>query len=342
MSVIQPAIKKVVEGNDLSVSEAVEVFNEIMSGGATDAQIAALIVGLRMKGEAAGEITGAASVMREKALRIEPQNREFLVDTCGTGGDGADTFNISTAAALVAAAAGARVAKHGNRRVSSRCGSADVLEALGMTITVTPEKMKECLDCAGFAFLFAPALHSAMRYAIGPRKEIATRTIFNMLGPLTNPAMAPAQVIGVFAAHLTEVFAAVLKNLGSRHAFIVHGMDGLDEITLCGATKVSELSEGSIRTYTIQPEDFGIRRTSRSDIAGGPPPDNARIITEILDGKGGPRRDIVCLNAAFALAAAGVAATPQEGIEQAAAAIDSGAAKARLRQLVELTCGRGV
>jgi anthranilate phosphoribosyltransferase len=337
MSQIQLAIKKVVESKDLTVEEATGVFNEIMSGDATDAQIAALIVGLRMKGEVVDEITGAASVMRDKAHHIEPDNREFLVDTCGTGGDDADTFNISTAAALVAAGAGARVAKHGNRNVSSKCGSADVLEALGITVAVEPEVMKKCLDQAGIAFLFAPALHKAMKYAIGPRKQIAVRTIFNVLGPLTNPALAPTQVIGVFAAHLTETMATALKNLGSRKAYVVHGMDGLDEITLNGATKVSELSEGSVKTYTVQPEDFSISRAAAADLRGGDPAENAKIITAILDGKQGPKRNIVCLNAGFALAAAGVTSTPQDGIVKAKESIDSGAAKEKLAMLVKLT-----
>ena len=212
-----------------------------------------------------------------------------------------------------------------------------MLEALGITVTATPEVTKECLDKAGIAFLFAPTLHKAMKYAIGVRREIAVRTIFNVLGPLTNPAAAPAQVIGVFGAHLTETLATVLNNLGSTRAYVVHGMDGLDEITLCGTTKVSELFEGSIRTYTIQPEDFGLSRADRSAITGGEPAENAKIIKGILDGETGARRDIVCLNAGFALVAAGVAPTPTEGIQKAAAAIDSGAAAAKLRQLVELT-----
>lgn len=337
MSSIQQAIKKVIENKDISREEATEVFNEIMSGNATDAQIAAFIIALRMKGEVADEITGAAAVMREKAHRILPENRGFLVDTCGTGGDGADTFNISTAAALVAAGAGAHVAKHGNRNVSSKCGSADVLEALGIKVTATPEVMKQCLDTVGIAFLFAPTLHKAMKYAIGPRKEIGVRTIFNVLGPLTNPASAPSQVIGVFAAHLTETLATVLKNLGSEKAYVVHGMDGLDEITLCGTTKVSELCDGSIKTYTVQPEDFGLHRASHADITGGEPPENADIITKIIEGETGPRRDIVLLNAGFALAASGIAETPQKGIVKAAEAIDSGAVKTKLQQLIEAT-----
>ncbi len=340
MSFIQSAIKKVVEKNSLSVAEARDVFNEIMSGEATDAQIAALIVALRMKGESVDEITGAAMTMREKAIGVKPDDIKYLVDTCGTGGDGADTFNISTAAALVAAGAGAKVAKHGNRCVSSKCGSADVLEALGVTITVTPEKMKECLDTAGIAFLFAPTLHKAMKYAAGVRKDISIRTVFNLLGPLTNPAKAPAQLIGVFAESLTEVFAGVLKNLGSAHAYIVHGMDGLDEITICGETKVSELYDGSIRTYVVKPEDFGLKSASRQEIAGGSPADNAGIINELLDGKPGPCRDVVCLNAAFALTAAGIAKSPHEGIRMAAESIDSGAARAKLLRLVELTAGK--
>lgn len=337
MSILHNAIQKIVERTNLSITEATEAFDEIMSGGATDAQIAALIIGLRMKGETADEITGAAEAMRSKVLRIEPKSRDNLIDTCGTGGDGANTFNISTAAAFVAAGAGARVAKHGNRNISSKCGSADVLEALGVNISITPQRMCECLDRAGMAFLFAPALHKAMKYAIGPRREIAIRTIFNVLGPLTNPALAPGQVLGVFSANLTETMAIVLKNLGINHAYIVHGMDGLDEISLCAATKVSEVSSGAISTYMVQPEDFGLARVSQEAIAGGEPSENAAITIAVLDGETGPRRDIVCLNAAFALAAAGIAATPEDGLERARRSIDSGAAKDKLRHLIDLT-----
>lgn len=337
MSSLQQAIKKVVDRQDLTTTEAIAAFEVIMSGQGTDAQIAAFITALRMKGEMVDELTGAASVMREKAHHIVPATRSFLVDTCGTGGDGADTFNISTAAAFVAAGAGARVAKHGNRNVSSKCGSADVLEALGITVTAGPDVMKQCLDDAGIAFLFAPSLHKAMKYAIGPRREIAIRTIFNVLGPLTNPANAPAQVIGVYAAHLTETLATVLKNLGSNHAFVVHGMDGLDEITLCSTTKVSELSSGTVKTYTIQPEDFGLSRAEPKDLTGGLPAENAQIINEILKGAQGPRRDIVVLNAAFALTAAGIATTPKDGIEKAQNSIDSGAALEKVHRLIALT-----
>lgn len=334
---IQDAIKMVVDGNDLSINATKAVFNEIMSGLTTDAQIAALIVALRMKGEVADEITGAASVMRDKAKQILPASQSFLIDTCGTGGDGADTFNISTAAALVAAGAGAQVAKHGNRNVSSKCGSADVLEALDVTITVSPLDMKECLDKTGIAFLFAPALHRAMKYAIGPRKEVGVRTIFNVLGPLTNPASAPAQVMGVFAAHLTETIATVLQNLGSKKAYIVHGIDGLDEITICAGTKVSELSDGSIKTYTIQPEEYGFERVPSSALKGGNPTVNAHIIQDILEGKTGAHRNIVLLNAGFALSAAGIAENPTNGVALAKKSIDSGAAAGKLRALVEFS-----
>lgn len=334
---IQEAIKTVVAGRDLSTAQSTEVFSTIMNGEATDAQIAAFIVALRMKGESPEEITGAVSVMREKATPVLPENREFLVDTCGTGGDGTNTFNISTAAALVAAGAGATVAKHGNRSVSSKCGSADVLEALGVSITLSPEAMKTCLDTTGIAFLFAPSLHKAMKYAIGPRKEIAVRTIFNVLGPLTNPARAPCQLLGVFSEKLTETMAMVLNNMGSRRAFIVYGMDSLDEISIAGETKVSEVIGGKVKTYTITPEEFGIKRVPLSAIVGGSPSDNAEIIRAILAAQKGPCRDVVVLNAAFALAAAGRATTPKQGIALAEQSIDSGAALKKLDDLVKFT-----
>lgn len=334
---IQEAIKKVIAGNDLTIEESVNVFSDIMSGTATDAQIAALIVSLRMKGESVEEITGAASVMREKATLVLPQNKECVIDTCGTGGDNLNTFNISTAAAFVAAGAGATVAKHGNRSVSSKCGSADVLESLGVNISISPEKIKECLDNVGIGFLFAVSLHKAMKYAIGPRKEIGVRTIFNILGPLTNPAMASSQLMGVFSPSLTETMARVLKNMGSRSAYVVHGMDSLDEISLSTLTQISELKNGAVRTYTIQPEDFGLRRTPLSDIRGGTPSQNAKIIRDVLEGKTGPQRDIVILNTAFALAACGLASDPEEGIILAAKSIDSGNALSKLEQLVKFT-----
>ncbi|NLL13424.1 MAG: anthranilate phosphoribosyltransferase [Fibrobacter sp.] len=334
---IQEAIKKVIAGNSLSIEESTRVFSDIMSGSATDAQIAALIVSLRMKGESVEEITGAASVMREKATLVCPKNKENVIDTCGTGGDNLNTFNISTASAFVAAGAGATVAKHGNRSVSSKCGSADVLESLGVNISISPDKIRDCLDKVGIGFLFAVSLHKAMKYAIAPRKEIGVRTIFNILGPLTNPAMATSQLMGVFSPSLTETMALVLRNMGSRSAFVVHGLDSLDEISLSSPTQVSELKNGTVKTYTIQPEDFGLKRTPLSEIKGGDPSENAVIIRDVLNGKPGPQRDIVILNSAFALAAAGLVSDPKEGIELASKTIDSGDALRKLEELVNFT-----
>ena len=293
---IKEIISKVIVGDDLMADEAYEVMNEIMEGRATEAQIAAFITALRLKGETVDEITGFTRVMREKATRIEHQTPD-VVDTCGTGGDGTHTFNISTAAAIVAAAAGATVAKHGNRSVSSSCGSADVLKELGVNIELEKEKVEQCLDEVGIGFLFAPLLHKAMKYAIGPRREIGIRTVFNILGPLTNPAGAKAQLLGVYDAALTETMAAVLKNLGSKHVFVVHGDDGLDEISTTSSTKVSELKDGTIKNYKIQPEDFDIPSADMESLRGGDPAANAQIIESIFDGAPGPQRDIVVLNA---------------------------------------------
>lgn len=335
---IQEAIRSVTSGSCLSTGETRSVFNQIMGGEATDAQIAAFIVALRMKGETVDEITGAAEVMREKATPVLPENTEHVVDTCGTGGDRSNTFNISTATAFVAAGAGATVAKHGNRSVSSKSGSADVIEALGVNITVTPETMKKCLDDIGICFLFAPSLHKAMKHAIGPRKEIAIRTVFNILGPLTNPSRAANQLLGVFSPDMTEPLAKVLANMGSAHAYVVHGLDGLDEITLSGRTRVSELANGSVNTYEISPHDFGIKTASTDAIAGKGPEENAEIIRAILAGtENGPCRDIVVLNAAFAIAASGIAKDPNEGAARAAEALDSGAASEKLSRLAEIT-----
>jgi anthranilate phosphoribosyltransferase len=335
---IQEAIKQVTSGKNLTIAEASDVFNDIMSGNATDAQIAACIVALRMKGETADEITGAALVMREKATHVIPDGlRRHVIDTCGTGGDGAHTFNISTASAFVAAGAGATVAKHGNRSVSSKCGSADVLEALGVNIGISADRMKQCLDEIGICFLFAPSLHKAMKYAIGPRKEIGIRTIFNILGPLTNPSLAPAQLLGVFAPELTTTLAIVLKNMGSKRAFVVYGADHLDEITTTAETQVAELADGTVRTYTIKPEDFGIKRSLPSALTGGAAEENAVIIREILSGRHGPQRDIVLLNAGFALAASGIAKDATEGILFAHKSIDSGAAMEKLTSLIDMT-----
>jgi anthranilate phosphoribosyltransferase len=340
---IQEAIRQVTSGGKgLTVRESIDVFTEIMSGKATDAQIAAFIVALRMKGETPEEITGAATVMREKATHVLPKEPAHVVDTCGTGGDNAGTFNISTAAAFVASGAGAAVAKHGNRSVSSKCGSADVLESLGINISADAGTMKECLDTIGICFLFASSLHKAMKYAIGPRKEIGIRTIFNILGPLTNPSLAPTQLLGVFSPDLTETLAQVLKNMGTRKAYVVHGLDKLDEISICADTRVSELANGTVRTYVIKPEDFGIKRALHQDILGGAARENATIIENVLAGEKGPHRDIVLINAAHAIAAAGIAAHPREAFGLACTSIDSGAALEKLRLLKEKTSGTSI
>jgi anthranilate phosphoribosyltransferase len=334
---IQDAIKDVVAGRNLSIEQAKQAFTQIMSGSATDSQIAALIVALRMKGETPEEITGAASVMREKATQVLPSVPDHLIDTCGTGGDGSNSFNISTTTAFVAAGAGATVAKHGNRCVSSKSGSADVLEALGVNIAISPEVVISCLNAIGIAFLFAPALHTAMKYAIGPRKEIGVRTIFNVLGPLTNPAQAKRQLLGVFSEGLTQTLATVLKNLGSQKAFVVYGMEGLDEISIAGSTRITELCDGKITNYSISPDHFGISPAPRSAIAGGTPAENAVIIRDVLSGRKGPHRDVVVLNAGFAIAAAGLSKTPAEGIALAQKSIDSGAAHEKLEKLIAIT-----
>jgi anthranilate phosphoribosyltransferase len=333
---IQEAISKVVEGQNLTEEEATATMNEIMSGQATPAQIAAFITALRMKGETVAEISGCAKVMREKATKIRT-SQKFLVDTCGTGGDRSHTFNISTAAALVAAGAGVAIAKHGNRAASSRCGSADVLQALGVNIEADPEKVGRCIDEIGIGFLFAPLLHSAMKYAIGPRREIGIRTIFNILGPLTNPAGAQAQLLGVASPKLTELIAGVLKNLGSKRAFVVHGQDGLDEITTTAETFVSELAAGQLKNYKLNPDQYGIAFSSASDLKGGTAEENAQIVSSLLKGEKGPKRDIVLLNAAVAIVAGEKAKTIEEGIQIAAESIDSGKALQKLQALKEMT-----
>jgi len=337
---IQEAIKEIIAGKNLTVSQARDAFDAIMSGSATDAQIGSFITALRMKGETPDEITGAAAAMREKAARVVPADGRHVVDTCGTGGDGAHTFNISTAAAFVAAGAGALVAKHGNRSVSSKCGSADVLEALGVNIGADAAIMKQCLDEIGICFLFAPSFHKAMKFAIGPRKEIGIRTIFNIIGPLTNPSLARAQLLGVFSPQLTDVMATALLNLGSARAYVVHGGDGLDEITVTAETRVAELSNGNVTSYDIRPEDFGINRAALADIAGGTAQENAAIVKDVLNGKKGPRRDIVVLNAGFAVAASGLAADPKQGIAMAQEAIDKGKAMEKLQKLAAKTGGK--
>jgi anthranilate phosphoribosyltransferase len=328
----------------------IEVMDQIMSGEATPAQIGAFITALRMKGETVEEITGAARVMRDKVTPIRVGrnvldmdrddinlDQESILDTCGTGGSGTNTFNISTTVAFVVSALGVKVAKHGNRSVSSCCGSADVLEALGVNLNVTPETVERCINEIGIGFLFAPALHGAMKHAIGPRREIGIRTIFNILGPLTNPAGAGCQVLGVYRGDLVEKLAHVLKNLGCRRGFVVHGMDGMDEITLTTETKMAEVTPEKVVVKTLQPEDLGLTRCRMSDLRGGDASENAAIVRAVLAGEKGPKRDIVLVNTAFGLVAAGKAASPEEGLRMAAESIDSGRAMEQLQKLIKMT-----
>jgi anthranilate phosphoribosyltransferase len=331
---IREAIAKIVRGEDLREAEMMTVMTEVMEGTATSAQIASFMTALRLKGETVEEVTGAARIMRQKATRIDARS-SVVVDTCGTGGDGSNSFNISTTTAFVVAAAGLTVAKHGNRAVSSGCGSADVLEALGVKIDAETVIVEECLQQIGIGFLFAPRLHGAMKYAIAPRREIGIRTIFNMLGPLTNPAGATAQLIGVYDPKLTEMFAGVLKNLGTKRAFIVHGADGLDEATVTGPTRVAELRDGLISTYDLDPEEIFGEISAAGDLKGADAETNARITMEILGSEPGPRRRIVVLNAGLAIVAGGKAQTLGEGIALAEACIDSGAARKKLQELIE-------
>ncbi|GFE61537.1 anthranilate phosphoribosyltransferase [Geobacter sp. AOG2] len=347
---IRKAIAKVVEGENLSEGEMIEVMNQIMSGECTPAQIGSFITALRMKGETVEEIAGAARVMRERATPIRVGrdvldmdrddiniDRETILDVVGTGGDGTNTFNISTTVSFVVSACGVKVAKHGNRSVSSACGSADVLEKLGINLDVTPETVEKCIAGIGIGFLFAPALHGAMKYAIGPRREIGIRTVFNILGPLTNPAGADCQVMGVYRADLVEKLAGVLHRLGCKHGFVVHGSDGMDEMTLTGETLMAEVTTTGIRLSTVVPEQLGLARCSMEILKGGDATANATIVRSVLSGEQGPRRDIVLLNAAYALVAAGKAASPAEGLTLAAEAIDSGRALEQIEKLAELT-----
>ncbi len=329
---IQGVIQQLIDGQDLDRGAARGTMDQIMSGGATDAQIGAFLIALRCKGETVDEIAGFAEAMREKATPIGG-GREPMIDTCGTGGDGSGTFNISTAVAFVAAGAGLCVAKHGNRAMSSKCGSADVLAALGVDVEASAEKVATCLDEVGIGFLFAPKLHGAMKHAIGPRKEIGTRTVFNILGPLTNPAGARRQLIGVFAAELTERMAAVLRALGSERALVVHGSDGLDELTLTGPSQVTELRDGELETYEVAPGDFGYDVVDGSALVGGDAAENARILTDVLKGIAGAPRDVVVMNAAAAIVAGGLADRLQDGAARAEAAIESGKALAALENL---------
>jgi len=329
--VIKEAINILVGGINLSEQEMRESMTEIMEGKATDAQIGAFLTALRLKGETVTEITAAAQVMREKATAIK--GPEGTLDTCGTGGDMAGTFNISTTAALVVAACGVPVAKHGNRSVSSLSGSADVLDALGVKIDLPPEKVEKCLFESGFGFLFAPLFHPAMKYAIGPRREMGIRTMFNILGPLTNPAGAKRQLMGVFSGNLTETLCRVLGNLGAEDAMVVHGEDGLDEITVTNGTMVSRLVGGKVENSIISPEDFGFGKARIEDITGGDKEANAKITLSILRGEKGPRRDIVLLNAAAALVVAGRTENISDAVEMAAGAVDSGDALRKLEEI---------
>jgi anthranilate phosphoribosyltransferase len=331
--VIQQALALLLDGHDLSRAQARQVMEAIMAGEATPAQIGAILVALRVKGETADEIAGCAEAMRLHALSVRPQ-RDDLVDTAGTGGDGAGTFNISTAAALVAAAGGAGVAKHGNRAVSSASGSADVLEALGFRLEQEPERIAQSIDELGFGFLFAPSHHPAMRHAAPVRKELATRTVFNVLGPLTNPAGARAQVVGVYAPELVPTIAAVLAQLEARRAFVVHGAGSVDELSPAGSNLVCEVVEGRVVQREIDPADFGVPRCRPEDLAGGSPTENAETVRTIFAGAAGPKREAVLLNAAGAIAAGGHAEDLAEGYRLAAEAVDSGAAAARLEELV--------
>jgi anthranilate phosphoribosyltransferase len=334
---MKDAIKKVVEGKDLTRQEAAIAMDTIMGGNATPSQIAAFITALRMKGETIDEITGCAEKMREHAINIYPKQKD-VVDTCGTGGDVSGTFNISTVAAIVAAGAGVPIAKHGNRSVSSRCGSADVLESLGVKIDLEPKKVEECISQVGIGFIFAPNFHKAMRFAMPSRKEIGIRTVFNILGPLTNPARASAQVLGVFKPELTEMMAHVLGNIGVKHALVVHGVDGLDEISISDKTKVSHLQDGKVSNYTITPKDLGIKKAKREEILGGSANENAEIALNILRGEEKEaKRDVTLLNAGAVIFVGGKAKDLKEGVQLAAKAIDSGAAYKKLEEWIAFT-----
>lgn len=327
---------KVVDSKDLTEKEAHDAMMIIMNGHATDAQIGAFITACRMKVETIDEITGFVRAMREKVISIKVNNAR-AIDTCGTGGDLQHTLNVSTLAALVAAGAGATVAKHGNRSVSSKCGSADLLLSLGLKIDVSAEKVEECIEKAGIGFLFAPKLHHAIKHAVGPRREIGLRTFFNILGPLTNPAGVKRQVIGVFDGSLSEQLANVLRKLGSERVFIVYGEEGLDEISISGLTKISELHHGEIKNYTVVPEDFGLKRRPIKEVSGGDIEENKKIALDILNGKDGARRDMVLLNAGFAIAVSDDSLTIEAGIKEAERSIDSGKALEKLNRLIEIT-----
>jgi anthranilate phosphoribosyltransferase len=337
---IREVIHRLAAGQDLSKQESYETMNEIMSGNASEAQIAAFLMGLRLKGETVAEIAGCAKSMREKATPIRTRHAS-VIDTCGTGGDASGTFNISTCAAIIASAAGAVVAKHGNRAVSSQSGSADVLRELGVNLDITAEKTSEVLDQIGITFLFAPQLHSAMKFAVPVRRDMGIRTIFNILGPLTNPAGARRQLVGVFDPALTSAMAEVLKDLGSEHALVVHGEGGIDELSTIGASSVSELRGGEVKTYNLRVEDLGLQKAHSADLRGGDSKRNAEIINGVLGGRKGPARDIAVLNAAAAVYVSGLVSCLEDGIVKAQDAIDNGSASAKLQQWVEVTNSSG-
>ena len=333
---IQQAIQRVVEGHALSRAEMQDVMRQIMTGECTDAQIGGLLIGLRMKGETVDEITAAAEVMASLASHVQV-SAPNLIDIVGTGGDGTSTFNVSTAASFVAAGAGASVAKHGNRSVSSKSGSADLLEQAGANLNLQAEQVARVVETAGVGFMFAPMHHSAMKYAIGPRKEMAVRTIFNVLGPLTNPAGVKHQVVGVFAPSLTETIAQVLQHLGSEHAMVVHSDDGMDEISICAPTRVTELNAGKLNSYTVQPTDFGLNAAPVESIVVGNPAESLALIDAVLEGEKSPARDIVVLNAGAGIYVSGLADSLKSGVEMAQAAIDDGRAKAAKQAYVSAT-----
>jgi len=334
---MQKAIQTVIDGMNLSMGEMTTVMRLIMTGEATPAQIGGFLIGLRMKGETVEEVAAAASVMRDLATPVDVDDRAHLVDIVGTGGDGASTFNVSTASTFVLAAAGGRVAKHGNRSVSSSSGSADVLEAAGVNLDASPEQVSNCISEVGVGFMFAPKHHSAMKHAIGPRKEMGVRTIFNVLGPLTNPAGAPNQVLGVYSDHWLEPLAQVLKQLGSNHVMVVHSEDGLDEISVGAATNVAELKNGEVTTYQISPEDFGLQTSSLDSLKVGNAEQSLDVIKSVFANEAGPARDIIQLNAGAAIYVAGLAGTLAEGIAKAGEVIASGEAAQKLDELVRVS-----
>ncbi len=334
---IKQAIARVIERRDLQAAEMTEVMRAIMTGGATPAQIGGFLIGLRMKGETVTEIAAAAGVMRELASGVDIGGLDHTVDIVGTGGDTSGTFNVSTASMFVAAAAGCHVAKHGNRSVSSKSGSADALETAGLRLDLTPAQVGQCVREVGVGFMFAPGHHSAMKHAIGPRREMGVRTVFNVLGPLTNPAGVPNQLLGVFSDELLEPLAEVLRKLGSRHVMVVHSRDGLDEISIGDKTEVAELRDGTVRRFAIQPEDFGIRRSPLDSIRADGPEDSVRTIIDVLDDTAGPARDIVVLNAGAAIYVSGLAGSLKAGVLEADRVIASGEARKRLDRLVVMT-----